>query len=85
MDPQATVEKSIAMAAPPKKVEEEPEVQTLAELLGVTEIQPGEDYEQFIDNIKQETGVDVTEMETVAQKQEEQEIAMGKLKRSLWT
>ena len=37
MDPQATVEKSIAMAAPPKKVEEEPEVQTLAELLGVTE------------------------------------------------
>ena len=78
MDPKATVEKTVAMAAPPKSEEEKPEVQTLAELLGVEEIQPGENYNDFIDKVKQTTGVDVTEMETVAQKQEEQEIAMGK-------
>ena len=56
------------------------EAVTIAELLGVEEIQPGEDFESFAEKLKEEAGVDVSEMVTVAKKQEEQEVATGMFK-----
>ena len=59
----------------PNQVEE---AVTIAELLGVEEIQPGEDFESFAEKLKEDTGVDVSEMVTVAEKQVEQEVATGR-------
>ena len=47
-------------------------------MLGVEEIQPGEDFESFAEKLKEDTGVDVSEMVTVAEKQVEQEVATGR-------
>ena len=79
MDPQATVEAAVALAAPPKETEEQEEVKTIAELLGIDEIQPGERFEDFVEKVELATGVDVTEMETVSDKQVEEDKALGKV------
>ena len=80
MDPKATVDTAVALAAPPKETEEQEEVKTIAELLGIDEIQPGEKFEDFVEKVELATGVDVTELETVADKQVEEDKALGKLR-----
>jgi hypothetical protein len=70
VDPTIQVQETIAVAAPPKQPDTPPPPVTLAEQLGLDEMQPGDDLEEFINQISKDAGFDITELETAESKRQ---------------
>ena len=76
LDPTIEADAAVAVAAPPKEPPTPEEPVTLAQQLGVEEITPADDLEDFITKLNDAAGMDITTLETAESKaQAEQEEA----------
>ena len=68
LDPTFTVEENVAVAKAPKEPDTPPPAVTLAEQLGVPEMTPEDDLEEFIQGLNDAAGIDITTLETAHEK-----------------
>ena len=68
LDPTFTVEENVAVAKAPKETDTPPAAVTLAEQLGVPEMTPEDDLDEFIQGLNDAAGIDITTLETAHEK-----------------
>ncbi|CBY40006.1 unnamed protein product [Oikopleura dioica] len=76
IDPSATADENVAIAAAPEPPPEEPEEpETLADILGIDNIAEGESLDDFLEKVKDELDVPLEDLETAEEKNAEKQAA----------
>merc|ERR1719223_1716576 len=76
IDPSATADENVAIAAAPEPPPEEPEEpETLADILGIDNIAEGESLEDFLEKVKEELDGPLEDLETAEEKNAEKQAA----------